>query len=128
MQPIDELIFNDGTLNKDDFNTSLMSSITYEGQTMAVPFDNHGWLLWHNTKLLEDAGLDPNNLPQNGDEFIEWAQQLTTDANGLHPKFAHAAGGVGHSSARQLYSAWIGFCGGIYCLGAGLDFLRHFPA
>ncbi|MCB0136689.1 MAG: extracellular solute-binding protein, partial [Caldilineaceae bacterium] len=49
------------------------------------PFDNHGWLLWYNTKLMEDAGLDPNVLPANGAEFIEVAQKLTTDVNGKHP-------------------------------------------
>lgn len=87
MMPMDDIIFNDGTLNKDDFNETLINAITVDGQTMAVPFDNHGWLLWYNTKLLEDAGLpsDPESLPKNGAEFIEWAQQLTTDVNGLHP-------------------------------------------
>jgi ABC-type glycerol-3-phosphate transport system substrate-binding protein len=85
MMPVDDVIFADGTLNKADFNEVLMDSITYEGNTMAVPFDNHGWLLWYNFKLIEDAGLDPDNLPKNGAEFIDWAQQLTTDVNGLHP-------------------------------------------
>lgn len=88
MLPIDDVIFSDGTLNKDDFNHVLIESITYEGKTMAVPFDNHGWLLWYNTKLIEDAGLDPNNLPKNGTEFLEWGQKLTTDVNGLHPNDA----------------------------------------
>lgn len=85
MIPLDDVIFNDGTLNKADFNTALMDSITIDGNTMAVPFDNHGWLLWYNTQLVEEAGLDPDNLPQNGAEFLEWAQMLTTDVNGLHP-------------------------------------------
>ena len=85
MIPMDDIIFNDGTLNIDDFNPEVISAITFNGQTMAVPFDNHGWLLWYNTKLIEDAGLDPDNLPKNGDEFLEWAQILTTDVNGLHP-------------------------------------------
>jgi ABC-type glycerol-3-phosphate transport system substrate-binding protein len=52
---------------------------------MCVPFDNHGWLLWLNTKLVKDAGLDPENLPKNGTEFLDWAQKLTTDKNGKHP-------------------------------------------
>lgn len=85
MMPLDDVIYNDGTLSKDDFNSELIEAITYEGSTMAVPFDNHGWLLWYNTQLVEEAGLDPNALPQNGEEFIEWAQMLTTDVNGLHP-------------------------------------------
>jgi multiple sugar transport system substrate-binding protein len=85
MTPLDDVIFNDGTLNKADFNESVINAISLNGQTMAVPFDNHGWLLWYNTKLVEDAGLDPANLPTNGEEFIQWAQQLTTDVNGKHP-------------------------------------------
>jgi len=52
---------------------------------MAVPFDNHGWGLYYNTKLISAAGLDPNNLPKNGDEFLKWALKLTTDENGKHP-------------------------------------------
>jgi ABC-type glycerol-3-phosphate transport system substrate-binding protein len=87
MMPMDDVIFNDGTLNKADFNEVLMDTLTIDGQTMAVPFDNHGWLLWYNTKLLEDAGLpsDEASLPKDGAEFIEWAQKLTTDVNGKHP-------------------------------------------
>ena len=85
MAPMDDIIFNDGTLNKADFNEVLINGISVNGQIMAVPFDNHGWLLWYNTKLMEDAGLDPEVLPQNGAEFIEMAQQLTVDVNGKHP-------------------------------------------
>ena len=72
-------------LGTDQFNEVLINQITVDGKTMAVPFDNHGWLLWYNTKIIEDAGLDPNNLPKNGAEFIEWAQKITTDVNGKHP-------------------------------------------
>jgi len=85
MTPMDDIIFNDGTLDKADFNEVLIEGISVNGQTMAVPFDNHGWLLWYNTKLMADAGLDPEVLPQNGAEFIEMAQQLTVDVNGKHP-------------------------------------------
>ncbi len=85
MLSMEDLVFADGTLNKDDFNAEVVSAITYNGETMAVPFDNHGWMLWYNAKLIDDAGLDSDNLPQNGEEFIEWAQMLTTDVNGLHP-------------------------------------------
>jgi multiple sugar transport system substrate-binding protein len=85
MVPMDDLMFADGTLDVGEFNEALMGQLTVNGQIMAVPFDNHGWLLWYNAKLMEDAGLDPNVLPANGAEFIEVAQQLTTDINGKHP-------------------------------------------
>ncbi|MBI9050152.1 MAG: extracellular solute-binding protein [Anaerolineaceae bacterium] len=85
MVPMDDIIFNDGTLKADDFNPSVIDNITYNDQIMAVPFDNHGWLLWYNTELITDAGLDPDNLPKDGAEFLDWGQKLTTDVNGLHP-------------------------------------------
>jgi multiple sugar transport system substrate-binding protein len=85
IQPADDIFYSSGLVNKSDFNQSLINTITVDGKTMAVPFDNHGWGLYYNTKLISDAGLDPNNLPKNGDEFLKWAYKLTTDENGKHP-------------------------------------------
>lgn len=84
MQPMDDWFDMSGH-SKDEFNEVLIDGISVDGVTMAVPFDNHGWILWANTKVIEDAGLDPAALPQNGTEFIEWAQKITTDVNGKHP-------------------------------------------
>ena len=87
MQSMDDWYTSSG-MGKDQFNDVLIKQITADGKTMAVPFDNHGWLLWENTKVIKDAGLDPNNLPKNGKEFIDWAQKITTDKNGKHPNEA----------------------------------------
>jgi ABC-type glycerol-3-phosphate transport system substrate-binding protein len=84
MQPMEDF-FETGSIGKDQFNEVLINGITVDGNTMAVPFDNHGWLLWVNTKVIEDAGLNPNTLPANGAEFIDWALKVTTDVNGKHP-------------------------------------------
>lgn len=84
MEPMDSFYETSG-ITKDQFNETLINQISVDGVTMAVPFDNHGWLAWVNTKVIEDAGFDPTVLPANGTEFIEWAQQVTTDVNGLHP-------------------------------------------
>jgi ABC-type glycerol-3-phosphate transport system substrate-binding protein len=84
MQPMDEWFTTSG-IGKDQFNDVLIKGITVDGETMAVPFDNHGWLLWANTKVIEDAGLDPAAIPANGTDYIPWAQQITTDVNGKHP-------------------------------------------
>ena len=84
MQPMDEFYTQEG-LGPDAFNEALIQGITVDGQIMAVPFDNHGWLLWYNEELIKAAGLDPENLPANGAEFLEWAQKITTDVNGQHP-------------------------------------------
>ncbi|MBN1811656.1 MAG: extracellular solute-binding protein, partial [Anaerolineae bacterium] len=84
VQPMDDWYDMSG-IGKDQFNESLINQITIDGKTMTVPFDNHGWLNWVNEKVISDAGLDPKELPKNGEEFIPWAQQITTDVNGKHP-------------------------------------------
>jgi ABC-type glycerol-3-phosphate transport system substrate-binding protein len=85
LQDADTLFFSGGVLPKDDFNPGLIEAITVDGKTQAVPFDNHGWLNWVNTKVIKDAGLDPNNLPKNGEEFIPWAKKIVVDDAGKHP-------------------------------------------
>lgn len=82
MQEVDSIFYESGDLPKDDFAKAIMDAITYEGKTMAVPFDNHGWVQFVNTKVISDAGLDPQKLPTNAQEFIDWALQVTQDEAG----------------------------------------------
>lgn len=85
LQPVDEIFFSTGLVPKDDFNPGLINTITVDGKTMAIPFDNHGWGLFYNTQIIQDAGLNPDELPKNGTEFIEWASKITVDEAGKHP-------------------------------------------
>lgn len=85
MMPLDDIFFSTGDLPKEDFAKAVMDVITVEGATMAVPFDNHGWVQFVNTKVITDAGLDPTKLPTNGAEFIDFALKVTTDEAGKHP-------------------------------------------
>lgn len=84
MMPLDDMYLTGG-IDKANYNPNLMKALTADGKIMAVPFDNHGWLLWYHTGVIKDAGLDPTNLPKNGAEFLDWAQKITTDKNGKHP-------------------------------------------
>jgi ABC-type glycerol-3-phosphate transport system substrate-binding protein len=85
LQDADTLFYQPGIIPKNDFSPTLINAITVDGKTQAVPFDNHGWLNWVNTKVIKDAGLDPNNLPKNGTDFIAWAQKIVVDDKGKHP-------------------------------------------
>lgn len=84
MQSMDDIFFTTGDLPKDDFSPTIMEVCSYDGAAMAVPFDNHGWVQYVNTKVIAAAGLDPEKLPTNGTEFIDWALQVTTDEAGKH--------------------------------------------
>ncbi len=85
LQDADALFYQPGLIPKEDFNPNIIKTVTYEGKTMCVPFDNHGWGLFVNKQVIEEAGLDPANLPKNGIEFLEWAQKVTVDEAGKHP-------------------------------------------
>ncbi len=85
LQDADTVFFQEGLIPKDDFNPAIMQTIKVDGKAMGVPFDNHGWGLYINNKVIQDAGLDPADLPENGNEFIEWAQKVTVDEAGKHP-------------------------------------------
>ncbi|HEX6291876.1 MAG TPA: extracellular solute-binding protein [Herpetosiphonaceae bacterium] len=85
LQDADTLFFGPGLIAKDDFNQGLLQTISADGKVLGIPFDNHGFLNFINTKIITDAGLDPKNLPKNGTEFIEWAQKIVVDESGKHP-------------------------------------------
>ena len=85
VQPLDDVFYEKNSIGTDDFAKSVMDVLTVDGKTMAVPFDNHGWSCYVNTNVIKNAGLDPDNLPKNGQEFIDWALKITVDEAGKHP-------------------------------------------
>lgn len=82
---VDDVFFSTDRLPKDDFAPAIMNTITVDGSTMAIPFDNHGWNMYVNTELVKAAGGDPENLPKNGTEWLDLALKITTDEAGKHP-------------------------------------------
>lgn len=85
MMAMDDIFYSAFKIDKTDFNKSVMDTVTVDGKTMCVPFDNHGWNCYVNTELVKAAGFDPMNLPKNGDEFIKFAMKVVVDEAGKHP-------------------------------------------
>jgi ABC-type glycerol-3-phosphate transport system substrate-binding protein len=82
--PMDDVVAAMG-IDKADFVQTVMDVCTVDGKLMALPFDNHGWNCYVNTKLVTEAGYDPYNLPKNGAEFLDFAMKVTVDEAGKHP-------------------------------------------
>lgn len=74
-----------GALPEDDYPEFVLDALYYEGDIYGVPIDIHGWGIWANADLLEEAGIDPNDPPETSEELIDYAARLTVDANGNHP-------------------------------------------
>lgn len=76
--PMDDLIAEAG-INMDDFGDTVREMSAWNGQIYGIPFDIHPLALYYNVDMVEAAGLDPNNPPKTGEEFMTWATALTTD-------------------------------------------------
>ena len=86
LQPADDIFYSTGLVPKDDFNPTLIDAITIDGKTQAVPFDNHGWINWVNTKVIKDAGLDPEKPPKNGTKDHHRRGRQASDRLRLQPR------------------------------------------
>ena len=51
----------------------------YQGDLYGLPINGDVNVMFYNTELFEQAGLDPNNPPQTWDEFLAAAKALTKD-------------------------------------------------
>jgi len=85
LRPLDDLIFGNKLLPKDDFSADELKLGTWNDHIYGIPLWNPIIGFWMNNDLVQKAGLDPKKPPMTGPEFAEWAVRLTTDKQGLHP-------------------------------------------
>jgi multiple sugar transport system substrate-binding protein len=62
---------------KQDLLTESMQAVTYQGKIYGVPQFLSIQTGYYNTKLFQDAGLDPNKPPSTFEELIDDAKKLT---------------------------------------------------
>ena len=77
--PIDDWVAASSTIQKDDYLELNWKDASYQGTMYGVPA-NESFLRYglnYNTKLVEEAGLDPENPPQTWSEVYAWHEALT---------------------------------------------------
>ena len=67
---------------KNDLIPATLDACVWKGNYYALPRFLSLRTGWYNTELFEAAGLDPDDPPENFDEFVEYAKQLTMDTDG----------------------------------------------
>ena len=79
VMPIDDRIDNSDVVGRDDFVPGLLESMQWQGATYGVPGFEAGprYGLMYNKAIIDEAGLDPENLPHTWDEMFEWHVELT---------------------------------------------------
>ena len=100
--PLDSMIDASSVINRDEFVDGLFESMTWQGKTYGVPGFECGprYGLIMNKALVEDAGLDPENLPTTWNELYDWHEAMTTfdaagnvDVVGFDPRDATCGAG-----------------------------------
>ena len=79
---MDDFVAAEGAGFLDPWYETALDICSYEGQLMCMPGDYMSMVLVYNTKLFEEAGLDPDDPPESWDEFLEYAQALAKDTDG----------------------------------------------
>jgi len=84
---------------KEDYVERAWGGTLINGKRYAIPLDMHPLALYYNTKLFEEAGLDPDKPPTNREELIDYAQKLTKD--------------IDNDGVTDQYGIGIAYSGGI---------------
>lgn len=72
-----------------DFYPAILNSFNIDGKPYGLPMYVSPYVLYYNTDLFKQAGLDPNSPPTTYDQMLEYAQKLSKlkDSNG-NPVYA----------------------------------------
>ena len=80
MMELNEFIEEEGG---DEFTSQwypiVMEHMRVEDTWYALPGDFMTMSMFYNSEMLEEAGLDPESLPETWDEWLEWARELTVE-------------------------------------------------
>ncbi|TWT25405.1 ABC transporter substrate-binding protein [Planomicrobium sp. CPCC 101110] len=80
-QDLTALAENDPDINMDDFNQGLMGNSYVEGKLYGLPYLRSTPILYMNTTMAEEVGLDPAG-PKTWEEFQEYAKAFTDEEKG----------------------------------------------
>ncbi|WP_369404780.1 ABC transporter substrate-binding protein [Piscibacillus salipiscarius] len=63
----------------DDYYDAFMANSQVGDQVWSIPFQRSTIVLYYNKDKFKEAGLDPEQPPENWDELVEYSKKLTTD-------------------------------------------------
>jgi multiple sugar transport system substrate-binding protein len=92
VQPVEDIVSE--IENDHPFIDSAEQPYVYDDNTWAVPLFGMIQVLWYRKDMFEAAGLDPDQPPQDWDQLLAYAEQLTGDG-----KY-----GIGIPSSKHLYT------------------------
>ena len=78
--PLDDTMAGDATSAEllDDVHPELIAPFIVDGKTWLIPHSWNNMVIFYNTKIFADAGLEPPKADWTWDDFLETAKTLTT--------------------------------------------------
>ncbi len=67
---------------ENDFDPVALELGTVDGEIYGLPWSMEAMCLVYNKEMFREAGLDPEDPPENWEEVIEYAKKLTVDKDG----------------------------------------------
>ena len=92
-----------------DMYPSMMEAGVYNGKQYMITCGGSTIMLWYNTELFEQAGLDPENPPKTWDEFLAACEALSA-IEGIAPigLYANPSGGETSFVFESLFTSEYG--------------------
>lgn len=85
LEPLDELVAADAEMQArldEEMAQPLKDAFTVDGKLYQIPVEWNNMVIYYNTKLFADAGLEPPTPEWTWDDFLAVAQALTTGEGG----------------------------------------------
>jgi len=97
LNPLDEFVeANGGKELTNQYNQFLINAMTINDKLYGLPHEGDALVIYYNTEIFEDAGLDPDNPPETWEEFIDASKAITNSAENrwafgmlAHPSIAN---------------------------------------
>jgi len=84
-----EPFFEESEIDFDGFFEELMETATYDDTIYGIPYNTSTPLLYYNKDMFEEAGLDPEDPPEDWDEVLEYSQQINEELDVYGLDFYH---------------------------------------
>ena len=92
----------------DNYFPILINQATVDGKLYGLPRHAGGYLLYYNSDLFKEAGLDPAKPPRNWEELLAYAKKLTKkDAAGNTVQWGIAIHGMNVPSVVSRFVNWM---------------------
>ena len=96
--PLDDFLATDQPAKdilENDVHVTLREMLQVDGKQLEYPFSWNNMVMYYNTAIFEEEGIDPPSTDWTWDDFLETCLQVATVTGGADDRFAYSFWGAG---------------------------------